>query len=65
MTAMFDQELREQLAQARRDLAAARAEEDADGVDAYEGRIAGLLRLAAQHGIDLPHSADEEERNEP
>ncbi|MFF2547948.1 hypothetical protein ACFVUY_36025 [Kitasatospora sp. NPDC058063] len=64
MTAMFDQELREQLAQARRDLAAARAEEDADGVQAYEGRVAALLRLAAQHGIDLPHSIDEEEHNE-
>ncbi|MFD4659619.1 hypothetical protein ACIQOV_19400 [Kitasatospora sp. NPDC091257] len=64
MTAMFDQELREQLAQARRDLAAARAEEDADGVQAYEGRVAALLRLAAQHGIDLPHSVDEEEHNE-
>ncbi|MFE7590816.1 hypothetical protein ACFU6K_15580, partial [Kitasatospora sp. NPDC057512] len=61
MTAMFDQELREQLAQARRDLAAARAEGDADGVQAYEGRVASLLRLAAQHGIDLPHSVDEEE----
>ncbi|MFB7128883.1 MULTISPECIES: hypothetical protein [Streptomycetaceae] len=64
MTAMFDQELREQLAQARRDLAAARAEGDADGVQAYEGRVASLLRLAAQHGIDLPHSVDEEEHNE-
>ncbi|MEU1288686.1 hypothetical protein DR950_19355 [Kitasatospora xanthocidica] len=61
---MFDQELREQLAQARRDLAAARAEGDADGVQAYEGRVASLLRLAAQHGIDLPHSVDEEEHNE-
>ncbi|MFE4515639.1 hypothetical protein ACFRMQ_15780 [Kitasatospora sp. NPDC056783] len=64
MTAMFDQELREQLDQARRDLAAARTEGDADGVQAYEGRVASLLRLAAQHGIDLPHSVDEEEHNE-
>ncbi|MEV7188442.1 hypothetical protein ACFU7Y_31955 [Kitasatospora sp. NPDC057542] len=64
MTAMFDQELREQLAKARRDLATARAEGDADGVQAYEGRVASLLRLAAQHGIDLPHSVDEEEHNE-
>ncbi|MGW2377686.1 MULTISPECIES: hypothetical protein [Kitasatospora] len=64
MTAMFDQELREQLAQARQDLAAARAAGDADGVQAYEGRVASLLRLAAQHGIDLPHSPDEEEHNE-
>ncbi|MFG3049338.1 hypothetical protein ACGFZP_00080 [Kitasatospora sp. NPDC048239] len=59
MTAIFDQELREQLAQARKELAAARADGDADGVQAYEGRIAGLLRLAAQHGIALPHTADE------
>ncbi|WP_405004574.1 hypothetical protein OHV13_09805 [Kitasatospora purpeofusca] len=65
MTAMFDQELREQLDQARKELAAARAEGDADGVQAYEGRIAGLLRLAAQHGVDLPHDAREEERNLP
>ncbi|MBV2154015.1 hypothetical protein [Kitasatospora sp. SUK 42] len=64
MTAMFDQELREQLAQARLDLAAARAEGDADGVQAYEGRISSLLRLATQHGIDLPHSIDEEEHND-
>ncbi|MFI6157388.1 hypothetical protein ACIBCA_32435 [Kitasatospora sp. NPDC051170] len=64
MTAMFDQELREQLAQARQDLAAARAEGDADGVQAYEGRVATLLRLAAQHGIDLPHRAEEEEHND-
>ncbi|MBP0454725.1 MULTISPECIES: hypothetical protein [unclassified Kitasatospora] len=63
MTAMFDQELREQLDQARKDLAAARADGDADGVQAYEGRIAGLLRLAAQHGVSLPHSAEEEEQN--
>ncbi|MEV7775889.1 hypothetical protein [Kitasatospora sp. NPDC086791] len=65
MTAMFDQELREQLARARQDLAAARAEGDADGVQAYEGRVSSLLRLASQHGIDLPHSPDEEEHNEP
>ncbi|MER6396237.1 hypothetical protein ABT263_09260 [Kitasatospora sp. NPDC001603] len=59
MTAMFDQELREQLARAREELAAARTDQDADGVQAYEGRIAGLLRLAAQHGITLAHTADE------
>ncbi|MFF7459643.1 hypothetical protein [Kitasatospora sp. NPDC008115] len=65
MTAMFDQELREQLAQARKELAAARTEGDADGVQAYEGRIASLIRLAAQHGITLPHDAQEEERPLP
>ncbi|WP_327676959.1 hypothetical protein [Kitasatospora sp. NBC_00458] len=63
MTAMFDQELHEQLTQARKELAAARAEGDADGVQAYEGRIAGLIRLAAQHGITLPHGVEEEEQN--
>ncbi|MER6366507.1 hypothetical protein [Kitasatospora sp. NPDC001527] len=65
MTAMFDQELREQLAQARKELAAARAEGDADGVQAYEGRITALIRLAAQHGIDLPHDDREEEHPLP
>ncbi|MET8704604.1 hypothetical protein ACFVUH_36905 [Kitasatospora sp. NPDC058032] len=65
MTAMFDQELREQLTQARKELATARAEGDADGVQAYQGRIASLIRLAAQHGIALPHDAQEEEHHLP
>ncbi|MFF8768543.1 hypothetical protein [Kitasatospora sp. NPDC015120] len=65
MTAMFDQELREQLARAREELAAARAEGDADGVQAYEGRIAALVRLAAQHGITLPHEPREQEHPLP
>ncbi|WP_371481503.1 hypothetical protein [Kitasatospora sp. NBC_00315] len=60
MTAMFDQELREQLDQARTELAAARAAGDAAGVQAYQGRVAALLRLAAQHGITLPHTREEE-----
>jgi len=60
VTQVFDEELREQLAQARAELAAARAAGDEDGAEAYRGRITGLLRIAARHGIDLPHSAEEE-----
>lgn len=61
MTAMFDQELREQLARARAELAAAREAGDADGVQAYLGRVASLLRLASHHGIKLPHTPEEEQ----
>ncbi|WP_457028294.1 hypothetical protein [Kitasatospora sp. P5_F3] len=61
MSEMFDQELREQLAQARQELARARAAGDEDGAQAYAGRVAGLLRLAAHHGIQLAHEAAEEE----
>jgi hypothetical protein len=60
VTGLFDEELRAQLAQARGDLAKARAEGDLDGVQAYEGRIAGLLRMADKHGIALAHSPEEE-----
>ncbi|GAA2151539.1 hypothetical protein GCM10009760_47000 [Kitasatospora kazusensis] len=63
MADVFGQELREQLAQARLELAAARAADDEDGVDAYRGRITGLLHIAARYGIDLPHSAEEEEED--
>ncbi|WP_354638951.1 hypothetical protein [Kitasatospora camelliae] len=60
MTDVFDEELREQLDQARTALDAARRAGDEDGVEAYRGRITGLLRIAARHGIAVPHSADEE-----
>ncbi|MDH6579463.1 hypothetical protein [Kitasatospora sp. MAP5-34] len=60
MADVFGQELRDQLAQARVELAAARAAQDEDGVEAYRGRITGLLRIAARHGVDLPHTAEEE-----
>lgn len=63
MTDVFDQELREQLAQARLELAAARAAADEDGVEAYRGRITGLLHIAARHGIELPHTIEEEEED--
>ena len=61
MADVFAEELRDQLAQARRELASARAAQDEDGVEAYRGRITGLLHIAARHGIDLPHTAEEEE----
>ncbi|MER7668194.1 hypothetical protein ABTY61_06975 [Kitasatospora sp. NPDC096128] len=61
MTVVFDEELREQLAHARQALREARDSGDADGAQAYAGRVAGLLRIAAGHGIDLPHTAAEEQ----
>ncbi|GAA2772789.1 hypothetical protein [Kitasatospora cinereorecta] len=60
MAEVFDQELREQLDRARRELAAARAVGDDEGAEAYRGRIISLLRIARRHGIDLPHTPDEE-----
>jgi hypothetical protein len=57
---VFEDELREQLTLARLALARAREEGDDDGVDAYRGRIRGLLRIAAHHGVDLPHEPEEE-----
>jgi hypothetical protein len=64
VTAVFDEELREQLAQARRALNQARERGDDDGAQAYAGRVAGLLRIAADHGIDVPHTAEEAEQGE-
>ncbi|MFE3113892.1 hypothetical protein [Kitasatospora indigofera] len=61
MSGIFDQELREQLDGARAELARAEAQGDADGVQAYRGRVAGLLRVAARHGVALVHEAEEEE----
>jgi hypothetical protein len=58
---VFDQELREQLTEARERLEQARAVGDEDGAQAYAGRVAGLLRIAAHHGIALPHSTEERE----
>lgn len=57
---MFEQELRDQLAQARLALAAAREAGDEDAADAHRGRITGLIRIAAHHGIDLPHAPEED-----
>ncbi|MER5640010.1 hypothetical protein ABT095_24065 [Kitasatospora sp. NPDC002227] len=63
MTDVFEQELLEQLAEARRAQADARAAGDLDGVDAYRGRITGLLHIAARYGIRLPHTPEEEEED--
>ncbi|MFJ4676443.1 MULTISPECIES: hypothetical protein [unclassified Kitasatospora] len=57
MTGSFDGELREQLVRARHSEAEARADGDEDGALAYAGRAAELLRLAGQHGIELPPDA--------
>ncbi|MFH9352810.1 hypothetical protein [Kitasatospora sp. NPDC017646] len=62
MTTVFDEELREQLAQARQALNQARERGDDDGAQAYAGRVAGLLRIAADYGIDVPRTAEEEEQ---
>ncbi|KDN87473.1 hypothetical protein [Kitasatospora cheerisanensis] len=60
MTDIFDQELREQLVRARRAEQQAAAAGDEDGVQAFAGRVAELLRIADRHGIDLaPDAADE------
>ncbi|KRB68063.1 hypothetical protein ASE03_29365 [Kitasatospora sp. Root187] len=61
MSEMFGQELHAQLDQAREELALARAAGDEDGMQAYAGRVAGLLRLAAHHGVQLPHETQEED----
>lgn len=60
VTDVFAEELRDQLAQARLDLAAAREAGDEDGIDAYRGRITGLLRIAARHSITVPHEPDDD-----
>ncbi|MFD9125393.1 hypothetical protein [Kitasatospora sp. NPDC059571] len=61
MTEVFDEELREQLTQARQARWEAEAAGDDAGAQAYAGRVAGLLRIAARHGIELPHGAEERE----
>ncbi|MFB7666748.1 hypothetical protein ACFC1R_22820 [Kitasatospora sp. NPDC056138] len=64
MTDVFAQELRDQLAQARLDLAAAHEAGDEDGVEAYRGRITSLLRIAARHSIKVAREADDEVEDE-
>jgi hypothetical protein len=54
VTGSFDGELREQLTRARQAEAAARDVGDEDGALAYAGRAVELLRIAGQHGIELP-----------
>ncbi|MER7754964.1 hypothetical protein [Kitasatospora sp. NPDC097643] len=61
MSDVFDQELREQLAEARRQRASARAAGDEDGAQAYAGRVSELLRIAGRHGIEVEHVTEEQE----
>jgi hypothetical protein len=63
VSSVFDEELREQLTQARQALAQAKAQGDEDGAEALAGRVTHLLRIAARHGVDVPHT-DEEERGD-
>ncbi|MFD5432954.1 hypothetical protein ACFWJ4_12405 [Kitasatospora sp. NPDC127067] len=63
MSDVFDQELREQIAEARRQRASARAAADEDGAQAYAGRVRQLLRIAAHHGIEVECAAEEEEED--
>ncbi|WP_354645283.1 hypothetical protein [Kitasatospora camelliae] len=63
MSDVFDDELRGQLAEARRQRGLARAARDVDGAQAYAGRITQLLRIAARYGIAVAHCADEEEED--
>lgn len=60
MTEVFDEELRLQLAQARRSHQQASAAGDDDGAQAYAGRVAALLRIADRHGIVLPRTAEDD-----
>ncbi|MFD5467918.1 hypothetical protein ACFWIQ_34665 [Kitasatospora sp. NPDC127059] len=53
MAEVFEQELREQLALARQALLGAQTDGDDEGAVAYEGRLSGLLAIAALSGIDV------------
>ncbi len=61
MSDVFDQELHEQLAEARRLRAAAAADGDDEGERAYAGRVKQLLRIAEHHGIEPERTAAEED----
>ncbi|BAJ30376.1 MULTISPECIES: hypothetical protein [Kitasatospora] len=54
MSGIFDAELRDQLAGARRAETEARAAGAEDGARAYAGRADALRRIADRHGIALP-----------
>jgi hypothetical protein len=60
---VFDAELRIQLTEARKALATAVEAGDEYGAQACRGRVAGLLRIAAQHGMAVPCSPEEEEES--
>ncbi|RKT09377.1 hypothetical protein BX285_6465 [Streptomyces sp. 1114.5] len=61
MSDAFDQELRGQLADARRQRASALAAGDEDGAQAYGGRVTQLLRIAGQYGIEVEPVVEEQE----
>ncbi|WP_035840036.1 hypothetical protein [Kitasatospora azatica] len=61
MADVFGEELREQFAQARQALGEARTAGDDAGAQAYGGRVSALRRIAAGHGIELPHASEEDE----
>lgn len=50
----FEAVLREQVAQARRALAAAREARDYDGIKSYGLRLRYLLAIAEEHRVELP-----------
>ena len=50
----FEAVLRAQVADARRELAAAREARDRDGIRSCGLRLRYLLDIAAEHGVELP-----------
>ncbi len=58
MTEFLDQ-LRERVASTTRQLLAAREADDPYTADIMAASLADLLRLADEHGLVVPHAADE------
>jgi hypothetical protein len=50
----FEEALRAQVAQARRELAAARRERDYAGIKTFGLRLRYLLDIAAEHQVEVP-----------
>lgn len=63
MNDVFQEELREQLAEARRLRARAGEAGDEDGEQAYAGRVTQLLRIAAHHGIAVERAVNGEQED--
>ncbi|WP_395293752.1 hypothetical protein ACF9IK_09165 [Kitasatospora hibisci] len=63
MSDVFDEELREQLGEARRLRARAWEAGDEDGAQAYAGRVTQLLRIAAHHGVAVERAVDDVEED--